>query len=284
MKFHLAHIIPNKRTHGLNGYKEVIDTVQWGLQELGHVADYGLNSLSPTATNIIFGLQMLPVETIKKLPPDTIVYNFEQMRNLNAAEVVPQLHVAARRLRIWDYSDGNVEGWQALGAKNVFVAPVSYAPVLQRIPRAQTQDIDVLIYGMPGKDRLDAFHYIAHSGLTTIFVCGLYGKARDDLIARSKIIVNINLYEPCKIFEVVRVSYLLANRKAVIADVASDTLIEEDMRLAIMISSPSQLVNDCVKLADDDRARSALEEAGFAAIERRDIRKVLERALSHRSA
>ena len=281
MKFHLAHIIPHKRAHGLNGYKEVIDTVQWGLQQLGHVADYGLNSLSPTATNIIFGLQMLPVEILNKLPPETIVYHLEQMRNMNAAEIRPQLHLAAERFRIWEYSEGNVSGWQVLGAKNVFMVPVSYAPILQRIPRAQTQDIDVLIYGMPGKDRLHAFHYIAHSGLTTLFICGLYGKARDDLIARSKTIVNINLYQPCKIFEVVRVSYLLANRKAVIADVGADTHIEEDMRLAIKVTSLPQLVNDCVKLVADDRARSGLEEAGFAAIERRDVRQVLERALSH---
>jgi hypothetical protein len=281
MKFHLAHIIPHKRVHGLNGYKEVIDTVQWGLQQLGHVADYGLNSLSPTATNIIFGVQMLPVETINRLPPETIVYHLEQMRNLNAADIVPQLHLAAQRFRIWEYSEANVEGLHALGARNVLMVPVSYAPILQRIPRPQTQDIDVLIYGMPGRARLEALHYVAHSGLTTVFVCGLYGKARDDLIARSKVIVNVNLHEPCKIFEVVRVSYLLANRKAVVADVGPDTHIEEDMRLAIKTTTLPQLVNDCVQLVADDRARSGLEEAGFAAIQRRDIRKVLERALSH---
>jgi len=82
-------------------------------------------------------------------------------------------------------------------------------------------------------------------------------------------------------FEVVRVSYLLANRKAVIAHISDDTYIEDDMRLAIKVTSPPQLVHDCVKLVEDDKARSALEEAGFAAIERRDIRKVLERALAH---
>jgi hypothetical protein len=35
MKYHLAHIIPNPRMHGLNGYKDVIDTLQWGLDQLG---------------------------------------------------------------------------------------------------------------------------------------------------------------------------------------------------------------------------------------------------------
>ena len=138
----------------------------------------------------------------------------------------------------------------------------------------------MLIYGLPGTDRLNAFHHISLSGLTAVFVCGLYGKARDDLIGRSKVIINVNLYEQCKIFEIVRVSYLLANRKAVVADMDADTYIEEDMRSAIKTTSPPQLVDDCVKLAVDDRARAALEEAGFAAIERRDVRKVLERVLA----
>ena len=106
MKFNLAHIVPHKTAHGLNGYKDVIDTVQWGLQQLGHQADYALNSLSPTATNIVFGLQVLPLDTVNRLPPDTIVYNFEQMKNVKAENIRPQIRVAARRFRIWDYSEG----------------------------------------------------------------------------------------------------------------------------------------------------------------------------------
>jgi hypothetical protein len=278
MNFHLAHIVPDKALHGLNGYKEVIDTVQWGLQELGHTAAYGLNSLSPTATNIVFGFHMLPISVINELPSDTIVYNFEQMKGFKPDEIRPPLHVAARRFRIWDYSEGNTPVWQSLGAKSVVVVPVSYAPILQRIAKPPTQDIDVLMYGMSGKDRLDAFHYLTLSGLTTVFVCGLYGKARDELIARSKLVVNVHLYEPSKVFEIVRVSYLLANRKAVVADVEPDTHIDDDMRSAIKVTTAPQLVNECVTLAADDAARTSLEEAGFAAMEKRDIRRALERA------
>jgi hypothetical protein len=200
---------------------------------------------------------------------------------MNAEAIKPQFRAAAQRFKIWDYSEGNVECWQRLGATDVSVVPVSYAPILQRIPKPPTQDIDVLIYGIPGKDRLDAFHYLSVFGLTTVFVCGLYGSARDELIGRAKLIVNINLYEQSKVFEIVRVSYLLANRKAVVADIDDDTHIEEDMRSAVKATSPPELVNDCMKLATDDDARAALEESGFAVMEKRDIRKVLERAFSH---
>ena len=29
--------------HGLNGYKEVIETVSWGLEQLGHQVSYAVN-------------------------------------------------------------------------------------------------------------------------------------------------------------------------------------------------------------------------------------------------
>jgi hypothetical protein len=277
MNFHLAHVVPEKVLHGLNGYKEVIDTIQWGLQQLGHSATYGLNTLSKTATNIIFGAHLLDMELLKTLPRGTVVYNLEQNRGMKPADLKPQLQLAAERFQIWDYSEGN--NWEALGASRVCVVPIGYAPILQRIPRPQVQDIDVLIYGSTGKGRLGAFHHVARSGLTSVFLCGLYGSARDALIGRSKLILNINLYDYGKIFEVVRVSYLLANRKAVIADIDTDTLIDDDIRSAIRVASPSELVDECERLSSDDASRMALENIGFSVMEKRDIRPILRKAL-----
>jgi hypothetical protein len=279
MHFHLTHIVPDKRLHGLHGYKDVIDTVQWGLQQLGHETAYGLNAISPTATNIIFGAQVLPLETLAKLPSETIVYNFEQLKGVQAGELKPQLVEAARRFRLWDYSEANGEAWRMLGAKQVSIVPVSYAPILERVPRPVSQDIDVLFYGLPGDSRLDAFHELSHCGLTTVFFCGLYGTARDELIGRSKVVLNLNLYDHAKIFEIVRVSYLLANRKAVVADLDDGTHIDPDVRPGIRATTRARLVEDCLELIGNDRARSALEEAGFAAISSRDIRRALAPAL-----
>jgi hypothetical protein len=278
VNFHLAHIVPDKLHHGMNGYKEVIDTVQWGLEQLGHSVVYGLNTLSTKATNIIFGVQVLALDLLETLPADTIVYNFEQAKGWSAENLRPQLHLAARRFRIWDYSAANAGVWSSLGARRVCVVPIGYAPVLQRIQKPPLQDIDVLIYGSPANDRLGAFHHLAMSSLTTVFVCGLYGKSRDDLIARSKLIVNIHNRERSRIFEIVRVSYLLANRKAVVADLDADSEIDDDIREAVKISVAPQLVNDCRDLLADDAARAAREEAGFAIMARRDIRQILQRA------
>jgi hypothetical protein len=280
MNFHLAHIVPSKLGHGLNGYKEVIDSIQWGLRELGHTADYGLNYLSSTATNIVFGAQILSEDVLLSLPSETIIYHLEQVRGQTLEELRPQARIAAERFHIWDYSPANALVWSQLGARSMRVVPIGYAPNLQVIPRPSLQDIDVLIYGSTSEGRLSALHFLSQSGLTTVFVCGLYGRARDDLIARSKLVVNISAIERSKIFEIVRVSYLLANRKAVVADVDADTVIDDDIRSAVKITTPPELVNDCLRLATDDAARQELEEAGFAIIEQRDIRKILEKALA----
>lgn len=279
LNYHVTHITSNGQYHGLNGYKEVVDSVVWGLRELGHAVQLGMDVFSESATNIIIGAQMVRMEVLEKLPASTIVYNFEQVRGKNVDELKPQLAYSAANFKVWDYSEANADVWRQLNA-DCQIVPVGYAEPMTRIPKAQIQDIDVLLYGMPGKDRLDAFFHLCHTGLKAIFVCGLYGEQRDELISRSKIIVNINLYSRSKIFEIVRASYLMANRKAIVADIDAETFIEDDIRAGICESSPSMLVDQCHEFIRNESKREALEESGFEVIRRRDIRHILEVALA----
>jgi hypothetical protein len=274
------HCIPNARLHGLNGYKEVIDTLAWGLTEIGHDASYAINAFDPKATNIVFGAQMLPVELLKRLPADSIIYSLEQARNLKPAEMPVQVRFFAERLEIWDYSSANLPAWRELGAPRVKLVPVGYAPILTRIKQAGTQDLDILLYGMSGPDRLQAFHNLSLAGLTVLFVSGLYGNARDDLIARAKIVVNVNLYNFAQIFEVVRVSYLFANRKAVVAVKDQQTFVEADIGAGVKFTTVEQLVEDCRDLLEHDEARLVLEAKGFEIMTRRDIRGILRGVLA----
>lgn len=275
MRFHLAHMVPADAMHGLHGYREVIDTVHWGLTELGHTVTYGLNELVSGARNIVFGAQVMEMDALERLPPETIVYNFEQARNVAPESVRPQLHLAAQRFEVWDYCEANMPLWERLGALRAELVPVGFAPILQRIPRDGPQDIDVLMYGLTGSTRVNAFHHLCHAGLSCVFVCGLYGEARDQLIARSRLVVNTAFYENSKIFEIVRVSYLMANRKAVVAQVDPGTFIEDDVASGVRFVEREGLLAACRELVGDRAARERLEEAAFEAIARRDIRAIL---------
>ncbi len=278
--YHLMHCIaPDPRAHGLNGYKELIETVAWGLEQLGHRVSYAVNETARDATNIIFGAQVMPMAALERLPRGTIIYNLEQLRGLPQIRQEIRYYANAPHFEVWDYTQANAASWHALG-RQVKIVPIGYAPILSRIPKPPRQDIDVLIYGMSGERRMQTVHALSLRGLSTVFVSGLYGAARDELISRTRIVLNINLYAASRIFEIVRVSYLLANRKAVVSDLDADTSVDDDIRPAVkFVSSLAELMNVCESLARNDQERAKLEELGFSCISRRDVREILKGAV-----
>jgi hypothetical protein len=261
--------------HGLNGYKDVIDSIHWGLGQLGHQATYAVNNVAADSTNIVFGAQMIPSETLRRLPADTIIYQLEQL----GGNLKPAYSEALKTFRVWDYSAANIALLSQIGAVHKpKLVPIAHAPVLERIAKPDVQDIDVLMYGVAGQERLAAVHALSQSGLVTVFVSGLYGAARDELIARAKLIVNVALYN--RIFEIVRISYLLANKKAVVAVLDRDMAVEPGFEKGLKVSSRESLVKDCEDLLRDEAARKALEEAGYALFKKRSITPLLAEALA----
>lgn len=277
--FHVCHILPEGRAyHGLNGYTEIAQTLLWGLQALGHEASYGRNSTRAGAVNLVLGAQMLAEEQLDELPRGTVIYNLEQMAKVPLERIRPVMRKLAQRFAVWDYSEANLERWQALGRKARYVK-LGWAPVLERIARAERQDIEVLLYGIPSEERLRIFYAVAAPGIACVFACGLYGEDRDGLVSRSKLVLNASAYTTSRIFEIARVSYLLANAKAVITDLRPDTVIEPDIREAVVGSSAERIVADCLRLLDDERKRRELEEHGREVFRARDIRAIVQAAL-----
>ena len=281
MKFHLMLCVPSPKMHGLYGHIEVIESIEWGLKELGHTVTSAINSIEPESTNIVFGAQVMPIDVLKKLPASTIIYNFEQLRGIT--QFRPEVKYFLDKFQIWEYSNANLPTWESLGAKKIQLVAVGYAPVLTRIPKPAYQCIDVLIYGLAGSKRLGTFNRLSAAGLKVVFASGLYGTARDELISQSKIVLNINLHDHSQIFEVVRVSYLLANKKAVVGILDPNTYIEPDFLNSVKITTLDDIVDCCSGLLANEQERSFLEENGFNNFLRHDIKSILGAALSNKS-
>ena len=191
------------------------------------------------------------------------------------------LRYCGEHLQIWDYSEFNMPSWRLFeAAREPLNVPIGYSPGLTRIPKSADQEIDVLFYGGPGGPRLRIFQELCSRLLKAVFVHGLYGASRDGLIAKSKLIVNINQYPQYGIFEIARASYLLANSKAVVSDCSSASKIERDIKDAVRFCPLDQVTRECMKLLEDDSARTRLEGEGFEIMRRRDIRKLLESAVA----
>jgi O-methyltransferase len=254
--------------------REIAETLQYGLRRAGHSSCVLENVVDPQATNIILGAHLLTQQEGEALPAGTIIYNLEPLR----AAVLPERYYAlARQHRIWDYSPLNLERWEQEGcAFPPLVVGIGYVPELRRIASQAEPDIDVLFYGSINKRRLAVLEKVKEAGVRLHTAFGVYGKARDALIARAKIILNIH-QTGCDLFESVRVSYLLANAKAVVSESSPDIGYFKD---AVVSLPYEELAEGCLALLRDDARRKELERRGFGIFSQHDAARIYNETLA----
>ena len=260
-------------------FREFGETLLHGFRALGYDAKLRLNTLRFGVPTIMLGAHLLEELEAKRLAVGTIIYNLEQIRP-DAWVTTPNYLNMLRRHTIWDYDAANVGAIiAASGNRDVQHVPIGYVPQMHRIAPAAVQDIDVLFYGSITSRRRALFETLAATGVKALVVFRAYGEERDALIARSKVVLNLHAFDNWG-FEIVRVSYLLANRKAVVCEAASPSEIDADLRDAVRGVPYDRLVAACVDLIRDETARRQLEADGFAAFSRRDEAAILQRALT----
>ena len=280
MQFRIVIISPPGFEHAA-AFTEVAETLAYGFKALGHQASIATNAFQPEAVNVVLGSHMLPAEVIAQLPPETVVYNLEQVED-EMFQWAPRLKDIFARFEIWDYSRRNMERLTSQGlASRIHHLPIGTMPELSRITPAPSQDIDVLFYGVVSERRRVILKAIQDSGLNVAAVFGCYGAARDALIARSKLVLTLHKHE-AQVFEVVRVSYLLANRKAVVAEITQTTAIDPDLAHAVAGGAPDALPALCQRLVADPAERRALEERGYTAMTARKETEFLAALLAER--
>jgi hypothetical protein len=162
-------------------------------------------------------------------------------------------------MAVWDYSQENIEFLknQGISARHL---PVGYHESLEQIPQAAEKDIDILFFGSLGDRRQAILAKLENTGkarVKTLF--GVYGKQRDEFIGRSKILINIHYYST-KIFEAVRVSYLLNNRCCVVSEESS---VYPYPGVNIPLVTYDSLAEKCLDILDKDGAYKALGESSY---------------------
>src|ERR1700677_226547 len=205
--FQVVMISPEGYVHAA-ALTEVAESVLFGLQALGVQATMAVNQLVvPGPPAIMFGAHLLTAEEAELLPDSTVIYNLEQIGAAHSW-CSPAYLSLLHRFQVWDYSIRNIAALRGMGVQRVTHVPVGYVTQLSRIPDTSVQDIDVLFYGSINERRSNAISAIQARGLNAQAVFGVYGAARDALIARAKVVLNLHYYDT-SIFELVRVSYLL---------------------------------------------------------------------------
>jgi SAM-dependent methyltransferase len=245
-------------------FQEEIAVFQASLSAIGHEVSYSPDELLPNAINIVFGAITIKTEEIRRLAKHVIIRNLEHV-SPDAPCMFPRYIELLKNFPVWDYARSNLPRLAEAGVPLADYVPVCHSTILETITPAPEQDIDVYFYGNITERRAKTLEAVRARGLN-VFVSDLggkelYGAERDSLIARSKVILNLGLYDnKYRVFEIVRVSHLLANGKAVVGEVSDNTDIEEDILSAIVSGSIEELPELCEGLVKDDIYRRTIEQ------------------------
>ena len=273
--FHLLHVRPPGYAH-TEALTELAETVAFGLRRLGMRAFYREPPPPQPARTIVIGAHLLDERQLQALPRHAILYNSEQIQDGSPWLGGPYFR-ALMRHSVWDYSAETVRRLATLGACGARYVPVGYVPELVRIPPLR-EEIDVLFYGSVNPRRQQILDALRARGLNVAALFGVYGEERDRAIGHARVVLSVHYYA-AKIFEIVRVSYLLANARAVVAECGPETSVEEDLREALCGVPYEGLVDACVELVRDGAKRAALGARGRQIFARRAEEGILAGAL-----
>uniref|UniRef100_UPI001BD69488 hypothetical protein n=1 Tax=Caballeronia sp. dw_19 TaxID=2719791 RepID=UPI001BD69488 len=223
MKFAVTVISPPGYIHSA-AFHEIAETFYYGLRSLGHDCVLTAESQLAGRQHIVLGSNLLPTFP-QPFAPDAILYNLEQVQH-GSSWISPALIELFRRHVVWDYSEQNVTRLAELGVHVSRLVPIGYASELTRIVRAAEPDIDVLFFGSMGPRRQAVIDQMRRVGLKVEAVFGVYGQERDALIGRARLVLNVHHYD-AKVLEMVRISYLLANRCCVLSEYSSNPVDDD---------------------------------------------------------
>ena len=204
------------------------------------------------------------------------MYNLEQIVE-GAIWVTPGYLELLRHHRVWDYSARNCAALRDLSVHEPRHVALGYSVALERISPS-VEDIDVLFYGVYNERRLAVLRSLAKRGLKVVHANGVYGKERDDLVARARIVLNVHFYEQSRL-EVPRCFYLMANGRFVLSEASPDT--EETGFAGGMAFAPyAELESACVWYLEHAAERAAVAAAGRDLLHKRPQSALLVPALA----
>ncbi len=261
-----------------DAYVEVALGLQAAFRNLGHDAPIVRDPVRCQGTAIVLGANQLPQAKFGDVADDSIIFNLEQVQEDSPWMNSEYLQLLSSH-KVWDYSDRNI---QELKKINQGVTPtlceIGYESALTRIVDTDKQDIDILFYGSINGRRRRVLDELKVRGLNVVELFGTYGDERDAHIARAKIVLNVHFYE-AKVFELVRVSYLLANSKFVITERSSDSQSSVPYRGGIVECAYEELVDQCLLYVNDNDARQRVAQKGFELFRQRSQTTFLRKAL-----
>ena len=268
--FNICIIKPKNYVHYL-AFKEVSELLHFSFLKLNLRSSITFNNFdtNPRKKNIIFGAHLLNEELINSVPKNSIIFNTEQVGslNLNKKWVSRIMQLAENGVELWDYSIFNLKYIYKFTKVEGKLFEIGYQDELNRIRLSKSPDIDVLFYGAINERRKHIIDKLVESKIKVKCLFGEYGEKRDKWIANSKLVLNMHMYDS-KVFEIIRVFYLMTNSVPVVSEYDKNTKINYNYLNGFKASSYDELIKNIINLVGNKIARKELGNKGSSLIKK----------------
>ncbi len=265
-------------------FTDIINSVKYTCEKLNFKVTQGYLSLKKDAINIVFAAHKLHIEQLKTHNIEhVIVYNLEQVKPSTPWLNQNYVHVM-RQYTTWDYSPHNIKQLNIAGIQNIEYVPLGYTPNLEVIEaiNEDNKDIDVLFYGLINERRQSILNALIESGLNVHYTKQgevLSYEERNKLIARAKIVLNIGYYEDTQVFEIARVSFLMANKVFVLNECRDNVLMDDAIRNNLAFASIKDLVAAAQDYIQSPQKRQEIANKSYQTLKNYDMTTSIAQAL-----
>ncbi|MFQ5708113.1 MAG: hypothetical protein ACE5HO_11720 [bacterium] len=272
MKFNIVLVQPGDNTGYPHAqcFTEIAHVLRYGLEDLGHQVILG-GRLYKDCVNIVLGYQFF---WGKRLPEGYryVVYQLEELSE-NEGWSLTMLETLRSPCVVWDFNEQNVQFLADRGIKAI-CKPIGYHPKMEWIGKDKLEDVDILFYGSLN-DRRKRILSRLQNKFDVRVLFGVYGRERDQWISRSKMVLSIYYYET-KLFDDVRMSYLMNNKVFTIVEDAPNKKYED----LLVYADYGSLIECCDYYLHHETLRNQIAEKAYHGFKQYPEVEFLQQALS----
>ncbi len=262
VEYRVVIISPDNYVHSAC-FREVAILLVSSFKSNGVYCDFTTNDFAKDRINIVLGYHLLNKYYIQtEIISKNIKYIPYQLEQLSADEFdfsEDIKFILQNGKSVWDYSKENIALLKNNDIEAIYM-PIGYRRELDNIKSIEDnkKDIDILFYGSIGKRRQDLLEILSKKYRVKVLF-GIYGRKRDDFIARSKIVLNIHHYSS-QMLEMVRISYLLSNKIFVISEKSIDNPYDD---IGILFVNYDGIIEKCEYYLKNDKLRERSRKTAY---------------------
>jgi hypothetical protein len=263
-------------------FDDLVLSVAASLSDLGHECSVSINEMQSDAINILIGSIIFDELLISStLNHPYIVYQMEILDDHwgHLKNHPHYLSFLSKALSVWEYSPKNLAYLKSKGLANVEYVPPGYHSICEKVIwRNSPHEFDFLFIGALSQRRTVFLEGLIKRGYSVGAITDAnraFGDQRDQVIAQSKVVLNVHCFDGLENLETVRISYLLTNRAVVVSE-SSD---HDPYQGAIEYAQYDALTDHCITVLKDTSSLKERSKKGYLAIKNIDMPILVKKAL-----